>query len=97
MAGKMIAAADLGERDPLRLKHAGLAALWGDNVMPFSLAFAARLHDLQPEPSGSTLMGITAGIIASASLEPPARPLQERDQARVVAAVKAIRHNPGAQ
>jgi hypothetical protein len=40
----MIAAADVGERDPARLKKAGLAALRHDNVVPLSLAFAARMR-----------------------------------------------------
>jgi hypothetical protein len=44
MAEKMIAAAELGERNPGRLKEAGLAALGDDNVVPFSLAIAARLR-----------------------------------------------------
>jgi hypothetical protein len=44
MAEKMIAAAELGERNPGRLKEAGLAALRDGNVVPFSLAVAARLR-----------------------------------------------------
>jgi hypothetical protein len=44
MAEKMIAAAEIGERDPGRLKEAGLAALRDDNVVPLSLALAARLR-----------------------------------------------------
>jgi hypothetical protein len=44
MAEKMIAAAQIGERNPGRLKEAGLAALRDDNVVPFSLAIAARLR-----------------------------------------------------
>jgi hypothetical protein len=40
----MIAAAELGERNPGRLKEAGLAALRDGNVVPFSLAVAARLR-----------------------------------------------------
>jgi len=47
MAEKMIAAADLGERDPTRLKEAGVAALRDNNVVPLSLAFAARLRGVE--------------------------------------------------
>jgi hypothetical protein len=44
MAEKMIAAAEIGEWNPGRLKEAGLAALRDDNVVPLSLAIAARLR-----------------------------------------------------
>jgi hypothetical protein len=50
MAEKMIVAADSGERDPTRLKQAGLPVPRDDNVAPLSLGFAARLRRLQPEP-----------------------------------------------